>query len=108
MIVNGTEDPINPYNGGEVNLGPVKMGGVQSTEKTLNYWANLAQYQGEPTKEILPDNDPSDGKTIERYTYKKENFPEIVLLKVIGGKHDLPNDIDAMVEALVFFKRQIK
>ena len=107
MIVNGTEDPINPYNGGEVNLGPVKMGKVQSTERTLAYWSNLARYEGKPAFENLPDTDPTDGRTIEKYTYKKPKQPEIVLLKVIGGKHDFPKDIDTMVEALAFFKRQI-
>ncbi len=106
MIVNGTIDPINPYNGGEVNLGAMKMGAVLSTEKTLHYWANLAQYSGEPTLQKLPDNDPNDGKIIEKYTYKQNNHPEIVLLKVIGGKHELPKDIDPFVEALLFFQRQ--
>ena len=109
MIINGTEDPINPYNGGMVNLGKnVTMGAVRSTDQTLTYWANLARYQGRPTQQPLPDTDPNDGKRIERYTYQAEGKPEVVLLKVIGGKHDYPNDIDVHVEALTFFMRQIR
>lgn len=109
MIINGTDDPINPYNGGEVNLGPtMKMGRVRSTEQTLNYWASLAQYKGKPTLEKLPDTDPGDGRTIERYTYKAGGKPEVVLLKVLGGKHDYPKDIDVHLEALRFFERQGK
>ena len=109
MIVNGTEDPINPYNGGVVILGKnMNMGAVRSTDRTLAYWADLAHYQGKPTQENLPDADPNDGKTIERYTYQEKGKPEIVLLKVIGGKHDYPNDIDVHTEALAFFMRQIK
>lgn len=109
MIINGTNDPINPYNGGEVNLGKnMNMGVVRSTDRTLNYWAGLARYEGKPTLERLPDTDPSDGKTIERYTYKAPGKPEVVLLKVIGGKHDYPNDIDVHVEALDFFRRQLQ
>jgi polyhydroxybutyrate depolymerase len=57
-------------------------------------------------KESLPDTDPTDGRTIERYTYKTEGKPEVVLLKVIGGKHDYPKDIDVHEEAWNFFKRQ--
>lgn len=108
MIVNGTEDPINPYNGGAVILGTMNMGAVQSTDRTLNYWATLAHYQGPPTEQLLPDTDPGDGKRIVRYTYQAKGKPEIVLLKVIGGKHDYPNDIDVHKEALAFFRRQLK
>ena len=108
MIVNGTEDPLNRYEGGMMRAGDFIMGNVRSTDRTFKYWANLAGYAGEPTKETIPDNDPSDGKIIERYTYKKSGKPEIVLLKVIGGKHDTPNDIDVYLESWEFFKRQLK
>jgi polyhydroxybutyrate depolymerase len=107
MIVNGTADPLNPYNGGMMQSGNFIMGTVRSTDNTFHYWASLAGYSGEPVKELVPDNDPSDGKTIERYTYKKKGKQEVVLLKVIGGKHDYPNDIDVHVEAWGFFKRQL-
>lgn len=109
MIINGTDDPINPYNGGVVILGKnMNMGAVRSTDRTLAYWANLAHYRGKPTMEKLPDTDPTDGRTIERYTYHEKGKPEIVLLKVNGGKHDYPNDIDVHLEALAFFRRQLQ
>jgi polyhydroxybutyrate depolymerase len=107
MIVNGTEDPLNPYEGGMMQSGDFIMGNVRSTDKSFQYWATLAGYQGSPLKESVPDNDPTDGKTIERYTYKKKGKPEVVLLKVVGGKHDYPNDIDVHVEGWEFFKRQM-
>jgi polyhydroxybutyrate depolymerase len=107
LIVNGTLDPINPYQGGAVILGTMNMGRVRSTDRTFAYWASLAGYAGEPTKEILPDTDPNDGKTIERYTYRQRGKPEVTLLKVLGGKHDYPGDIDVHLEALRFFQRQL-
>lgn len=106
MIVNGTDDTVNPYKGGQVRAGTFNPGAVRSTEESFRYWAQLAGYKGEPRKEILPDTDPKDGKTIERYWYSEKNKPEVVLLKVIGGKHDYPNDIDVHVEAWEFFRRQ--
>lgn len=106
MIINGTEDKINPYNGGEVKI-EFSLGFVRSTEQTFRYWANLAGYAGEPVKTNLPDTDPADRKKIEQYTFLESGKPEIVLFKVIGGKHDYPNDIDVHVEAWKFFKRQI-
>lgn len=106
MIVNGTADEINPYNGGEVKLGPkVNLGFVRSTDRTLQYWSSLAGYKGSPKMEAMPDRDPKDGKTVEKYTYKSKRKPEITLFKVNGGKHDYPNDIDIYLEAWNFFKR---
>jgi polyhydroxybutyrate depolymerase len=107
MIVNGTADPLNPYTGGMMQSGNFVMGNVRSTDRTFQYWASLAGYTGEPVKELVPDRDPTDGKTIERYTYKEKGKPEVVLLKVVGGRHDYPNDIDVHVEAWEFFKKQL-
>jgi len=104
MIINGTSDSTNPYNGGFMK----GKGLVQATEASFHYWADLAGYKGTPTMEALPDNDPSDGKTIERYTFKEKGKPEIVLLKVINGVHGTqPKDIDVYTECWSFFKRQL-
>jgi polyhydroxybutyrate depolymerase len=107
MIINGTADAVNPYEGGMMQTGNFKAGTVRSTEKTFQYWAGLAGYDGQPSKDVLPDVDRNDGKTIERFVFKKNNKPEIVLLKVIGGKHDYPGDVDVHLEAWKFFKRQL-
>ncbi|MGC3945984.1 MAG: poly(3-hydroxybutyrate) depolymerase [Chryseolinea sp.] len=108
LIVNGTADPLNKYEGGMMQSGTFIMGNVRSTDRTFNYWASLAGYHGVPMMTKLEDSDPSDGKTIERYTYKEKGLPEVTLLKVINGKHDYPNDIDVHVEAWNFFKRQLQ
>jgi len=106
MIVNGTNDPLNKWEGGMIVLGNnINMGRVRSTEDTFHYWSRLAGYSGGPRKDILPDTDPGDGKIIERYTYQSPGKPEVVLLKVVGGKHDLPNDVDVFVASWTFFKR---
>ncbi|MFZ4059134.1 MAG: alpha/beta hydrolase family esterase [Ferruginibacter sp.] len=103
MIINGTKDGINPYNGGQV----LDKGLVQSTDASFKYWATLAGYTGLPEKTAIPDNDPNDGKTIERYTYFQKGKPEIVLLKVLNGEHNYPNDINVFIESWQFFKRQL-
>ncbi len=107
LIINGTQDATNPYAGGEMFVNNNSFGVVRSTENTFRYWAQLAGYTGEPVKNALPDIDPSDNKTIESYTFKQPNKPEIRLLKVIGGKHDYPNDIDVYLYAWDFFKSQL-
>jgi polyhydroxybutyrate depolymerase len=106
LIINGTLDQTNPYAGGEMFVNNASFGVVRSTENTFRYWAGLAGYKGDPVKKSLPDTDPNDKKTIESYTFKKTGKPEVTLLKVIGGKHDYPNDIDVYLFAWDFFKRQ--
>lgn len=106
LIINGTLDSTNPYNGGEMFVNNASYGVVRSTENTFAYWSSLAGYSGRPVKKSLPDTDPADGKTIESYTYSGPGKPEIKLLKVIGGKHDYPGDIDVYVYAWEFFKAQ--
>ena len=103
MIINGTNDLTNPYNGG---ISAKNKGLVRSTNDTFQYWATLGGYKGEPSLETLPDTDPSDGKTIEKYSYKENGKPEVVLLKVINGEHNNPKDIDVFLESWSFFKRQ--
>ena len=104
MIVNGTNDQTNPYNGG---ISAKNKGLVRSTDESFRYWATLGGYKGEPTMEALPDTDPTDGKTIEKYTYSQKGKPEVVLLKVMNGEHNDPKDIDVYLESWSFFKRQL-
>ena len=107
LIINGTLDNVNPYNGGEMFVDNSSYGVVRSTTKTFAYWSALAGYSGNPVKQLLPDTDPADQRTIESYTYAEKNKPQVTLLKVIGGKHDYPGDIDVYVHAWNFFKSQM-
>ena len=93
IIVNGTDDPLNPYGGGRVALFGIflRRGHVQSTLATATYWANLAGHRGPPVVQDLPDNDPSDGATATRYRWSGDNGPSVVLLAVHGGGHTIPH-----------------
>ena len=108
MIVNGTTDPVNPYNGGVVTSTGVVLGTVRSTDATVAYWSRINGFTGAPVKTLLPDTDPADGKTIEQYRYHDAAKHDVVLLKVINGKHDYPNDIDVYVKAWEFFKEEME
>jgi polyhydroxybutyrate depolymerase len=105
MIINGTNDPLNPYQGGEMRVGGGSVGMVRSTDLTFRYWANLAGYSREPVVSYLPDTDPADGSTIVQFSFRKKRGPEVVLLEVIGGKHGYPNDINVFLYSWEFFKR---
>jgi polyhydroxybutyrate depolymerase len=107
MIVNGTNDEVNPYNGGLMKSGTY-FGHIIPTDSSFAYWATIAGYKGAPTKTLLPNTDTLPATYIEKYTYKQKRKPEVTLLKVVGGQHAYPTDIDVFMEAWAFFKRSRK
>jgi polyhydroxybutyrate depolymerase len=49
MIMNGTKDPLNPFNGGEVRFfGLFKRGRVRSSRESGQYFADLNHIAGTP------------------------------------------------------------
>ena len=93
MIVNGTDDPLNPHGGGRVALFGIlfRRGNVQSTLTTATYWANLAGHHGPPAVQAMPDNDPTDGATATRHRWSSDTGPSVALLVVHGGGHAIPH-----------------
>lgn len=106
MITNGTEDGLNPHQGGKMIMNGASWGEVRSTERSFLYWAGVAGYTGKPVVEALPDNDTSNKQTITRYSFQQAGKPEITLLQVNGGGHAFPLDIDVFIESWAFFKRE--
>jgi polyhydroxybutyrate depolymerase len=107
MISNGTADPLNHYEGGNIIIDGKNWGAIRSTDRTFQYWVHLAGYTGQPTITNLPDTDTSNGQTITRYTYLQGNKPEVTLLKVNGGAHAFPKDLDIFLESFQFFEREL-
>jgi polyhydroxybutyrate depolymerase len=107
LIMNGTADEVNPYNGGEMKAGNLILGNVRSSEESFRYWAKLAGYTGEPDHRILPDEDKSDAITIDQFSFAEKGKPEVSLMRVNNGKHEFPVGTDAFFTAWTFFKRQM-
>ena len=85
IIFNGTNDPINPYDGGLVSiLGNDSRGFVISAEETYNYWRDLTSYEEEKIMTI-PQLD-SDSKT---FVIKKESIGSkyVALYSLVNGGH---------------------
>ena len=106
LIINGTKDEVNPYEGGPMKVNGNSFGSVRSTDATFRYWAGLAGYKGQSVAAALPDTDTTNKHTITRFTFMEKGKPEVTLLKVIGGGHAFPGDVDAFIESWQFFKRQ--
>jgi polyhydroxybutyrate depolymerase len=100
LLVNGTVDPISPYNGGQVTVfGFASRGTVRSAEATAQYFAELAQAELQPVKTIKAafDNDPT---SVLEQTWSRDGQPQVTLLSVKGGGHVIPQPYARMPRML--------
>ncbi|ALT76710.1 alpha/beta hydrolase family esterase [Paucibacter sp. KCTC 42545] len=96
MIMNGTEDPLVPYAGGEINLLGLfyKGGPIISSRASAQYFADWAQLGGAPqSSEKLV----AAGVRVEQNRWspannssKSDGKAEVVLVSIHGGGHGLP------------------
>jgi polyhydroxybutyrate depolymerase len=93
MIVNGTADPMNPYEGGEAALYGIwgSRGTVLSTDATVKYFADLSGHQGPPHVVAYPDVATYDHSHAELRTWNDGPGPDVALLRVDGGGHTFPH-----------------
>ena len=88
LIMNGTKDPLNPFEGGEVKLfGLLRRGRVRSSRESGQYFAGLNHLTGPPeTKES-----PGTGEDhVEQVLWRNGSSVEVELLAIHGGGHGLP------------------
>lgn len=93
LIINGTTDPINPYDGGWVIIEKdSSRGAVMPTRKTVDYWKGLMPcITPEPEVVEYVDYATNDESTVIHYKYKcEEENIKVELLKIIGGGHTVP------------------
>lgn len=101
LFMNGTNDPLLPYDGGQMTG---NRGEVFSTQSTLDYWVNRNGTASTPTTTNLPDNNSNDNCTVEKNVYSNgSNNIEVVLYKIIGGGHTEPSIIERYTAPLVPF-----
>ncbi len=122
MIMNGTEDPLVPYAGGEINLlGLFYQGGpIISSRASAQYFADWARIAGAPQ---TSERTVAEGVRVEQNRWSPVGTrTEVELVTIHGGGHGLPQpfarrprllgpspmepDGPAMIWA--FFERQAK
>ena len=117
LIVNGTADPINPFDGGEVRTESAgRIGVVRSSRESALYFAELIEAPNEPETKILL-SDSRGEPVVERARWHGEEGREVVLVTVHGGDHSIPGsstpsseeagavELDAALAAVEFFRR---
>ena len=89
LVMNGTADPFNPYEGGvKTYFGIGRHGVVLSSVDTARHFASLDGLTAPPSVERVPGG--SDALWVERSTWVSATGPEVILDTVHGGGHAVP------------------
>ena len=120
LLINGTRDPIMPYEGGEMIEDEISQGSVLSTQETINFWRGVNSCSEKSSHRDIPNTDLFDETRSEKFTYTNcDGESRIVLISVANGGHTWPGgrqykgekiigktsrDFDASVEIWRFFK----
>ncbi len=85
LLMNGTADPLIPYEGGR------GTDGFWSTEKTLAFWRHLNGCEsGDGSNADLDDRDRNDQSTVTRVSSACPAGRDVLLYRINGGGHRMP------------------
>ncbi len=103
LIINGTEDPLVPYDGGDVTLSKDRSRGkVLSTRESMERFARFNGCETDPVDMELPDLTARDETTAIEYRYPDcRDGAEVVLIEIRGGGHTWPGGIQYFPERVV-------
>lgn len=87
LMINGTEDPLVPWNGGEMKR--ANGGFILSVPDTVQFWLTHNQNNAPATTTKLGATKPVDTTTVWKTQYLQPQHPqkEVTLISVIGGGH---------------------
>ena len=102
LIINGTDDPLVPWQGGDIQLGEMSLGNVISVDRTVQFWNTKNGCQMKPEITQLSERDTGDGTTVWVETYSGcTNGTEVVLFGIDGGGHTWPGSYQYAAEHLI-------
>jgi polyhydroxybutyrate depolymerase len=102
LIINGTEDPLVPWAGGDIHFGMAKLGQVLSVADTVKFWVANNKCTSLLLVTQLPDKDTSDGTRVRREIYGGcADGAEVVLYAVEGGGHTWPGGLQYLPESII-------
>ena len=89
LFMNGTADPILPYNGGQIGI---ERGIVFSTVDTVNFWINRNQTDAGPVQPVITDINQTEDSSILHYSYTNgTNGATVEHYEVFNGGHTEPS-----------------
>ena len=92
LLMNGTTDPILPYNGGQMAS---NRGLVLSAQQSITYWTNRNKTSANLIVNDIQDVNTSDKSSGQKQLFKNgTNNTEVALYKIINGGHTEPSKLE--------------
>ncbi len=92
LFMNGTSDPLVPWNGGDVHKPGAGRGTVLSAKDSALWWVNHNQCDPSPTVTNHPNRELFDGSTVRSHLYDGgTDGTRVALYQVMGGGHAEPS-----------------
>ncbi|MGD8632915.1 MAG: PHB depolymerase family esterase [Anaerolineales bacterium] len=102
MVMNGTDDPLIPWEGGDVKAFGKPLGKALSTPETVSFWVERNLCDPDPDNSNLPDVEPSDESWIGVARYGGcVNSEQVALYTVHGAGHTWPGGSQYLPEVLI-------
>jgi len=93
MAINNTQDPLLPYDGGDIygSLRITYLGKVVSVDESILFWVDWNKCSVNPVIIEEPDRDPNDGtKATSSHYLNGMDGTEVILFSIEGGGHTWP------------------
>jgi len=92
LMINGTADPLIPYQGGR-GSSRFAVPGFWSTQQTFDFWRRVNGCDAQDAAMVeLDHRDPSDPTTVTRISSRCAKGRDVVLYRVNKGGHRMPGN----------------
>ncbi len=118
-VLNGTDDPLVPYDGGQIKVRRKERGLVMSTDDTIDFWRQRNDCETTPSDSAVID-EVNDQTRVLRTTWEQCRQAPVILYRIEGGGHTWPagrqylprrrigrvsKEVDGASEIWAFFSR---
>ena len=102
LIINGTDDPLVPYSGGEIRFLRRTHGKVKSTDDTFSFWRKHNKCDRTSLRVNRFNKIDSDGTSVNHKVYGNcQQKTEVILYSIEGGGHTWPQGFQYLPEGLI-------
>jgi polyhydroxybutyrate depolymerase len=89
-VLNGTDDPLVPYYGGQIRVFRKERGLVMSTDDTIDFWRQRNDCAATPSDSAVIDA-VNDRTRVLRTTWEQCRQAPVILYRIEGGGHTWPS-----------------
>lgn len=102
LMINGTADPLVPFEGGKVNAFGQERGEIIPTSATVQKWVAHDDCNPKPEIHEVPDRDPNDGTRASFAVFSGgRNNTEVIAYTIEGGGHTWSGGSQYLPEAMI-------